>query len=152
MAQQHYLNRSLYDVLIGIDPDVDKSGVALKWTKHKEVYVHSESLLTLAKRLSGFGNYAHEKALVIIEAGWLNKKKNWHAMKDCSDEVKQAAASKVGRNHQIGLSIVQFCEELGLDYFLYKPTKTKKTKTFLKKQFGIIAKNQEEVDAVMLVL
>lgn len=152
MSQQHYPNRSAYDVIIGIDPDVEKSGVACrqKYTNNT-IEVVSYSILPLVRYL-GYVKKQPSKTLVIIEASWLKKKKNWHTGDDVPAGVGQSVAYKVGRNHQVGFTIVEFCEELGLDYFLYIPTQKKKTITFLKKQFGIVAKNQEEVDAVMMVL
>lgn len=153
MSQQHYLNRSAYDVIIGIDPDVDKSGVAIKY-KELNGYVtnHSLSICQLRSFLESMSQ-DERRALVIIEASWLNITTNYHYKGvEKSAKIREYISWCVGRNHQVGFTIVQFCEELGLDYFLQKPTQTKKTKTFLKKNFGIIAKNQEEVDAVMLVL
>ena len=59
------------DLIIGIDPDLEKSGVA----------VLGQSLelknLTFAQTVELFRSHQDEIKKVVIEAGWLNKKSNF---------------------------------------------------------------------------
>ena len=87
------------DVVIGIDPDVDKSGVAF---------------------LECSTENNHQSVRVIIEAGWLNQS-NWHLT---ARDTRAAAAAKgnhAGRNHEVGRKIAEMCDHWQIPYELVKP-------------------------------
>lgn len=145
-----------YDILIGIDPDVNKSGVAIKYKD--EVSVGTMSFFQLFEYLAKFKGY---KVLVRIDAGWLNKPANFRKMiKDdktgewvpMPDSIKERIASKVGRNEQVGKLIGEMCEYLRLEVQLVKPEKQKWSPELFKGATGIETNNQEEIDAGRLVL
>ena len=132
-------------IYIGIDPDVTKSGVAC-WNK---------STMTLTVQcLKFFELFTYLKDVggpnkIIIEAGWLNKKSNYHGAKN--RQYGELIAKHVGRNHEVGMKIAEMCEFLGLKYELYKPDSAKTTPEYFERLTGIKTKSQEKIDAAMLV-
>lgn len=103
------------DVIIGIDPDVDGSGVAVLLPKEREYSLHNYSLPKLVEALHGFDNGEGRSVLVVVEASYLISA-NWHL--DYNDSQRRAAAKgkQVGRNHEIGRQIVEFCKYLNIPY------------------------------------
>lgn len=72
--------REKYDMIIGIDPDVNRNGVAVLDTFHASMELFSYSfaelmeLLPLRKAMAGAkGNHL----LVVVEASWMTQA-NWH--------------------------------------------------------------------------
>jgi hypothetical protein len=135
-------------IYIGIDPDVEKSGIAMWFPDDKKLQ------LNLYKFFELFDFFRTLNALkvefkVIIEAGWLNEKSNYHGAKN--RQYGENIAKKVGRNHETGKKIAEMCEYLGIEYQLYKPTLKKTTPDYFEKLTGIKMKNQEKIDAGMLV-
>lgn len=98
------------DYIIGIDPDVDRSGIALlnvglRKLEEVQALPFPETLEYL--RLTYRRMRVKElRMLVVIEAGWLNKS-HWHLT---PYDNKQAAAAKgnaTGRNHETGRKLVE---------------------------------------------
>ena len=135
-------------VLIGIDPDVDKSGIAIFFSKDNFQLKNLRffELYDLLDRLK-------ESTLEIyIEAGWLNKS-NWHAVVNGSSNINAQIGQRTGANHEAGKKIVEMCEYLGLKYNLIKPTKKKVDSIIFNKITNYKGRtNQEQRDAAMLVL
>lgn len=135
-------------LLIGIDPDVDKSGVAIK--SKKNISLHNwgffelfDNLLTLKKEGA--------QMLVIVEAGWLNKS-NWHKNDKGSAALNAKIGSHTGANHETGKKIVEMLEYLKIIHQLIRPSQSKVNA----KLFKMITKieqrtNQEQRDAYMLI-
>lgn len=101
-------------LVVGIDPDVDKSGVGIIDMERKEVSKASLKLPALVEYLQGI-----EDVMVIIEAGWKNgsnfhlqNKGQWHASK---------IGEQVGRNHEVSKIIGEFCEYHSIPYRFVKP-------------------------------
>ncbi len=139
--------------LIGIDPDIDKSGVCVYRSKESfDLYnLKFFDLFKLLKRLKN-DSIGHTIE-VYIEAGWLNKS-NWHSVKNGSAKINAKIGGYVGANHQVGKLIIEMCEYLGIEYKTPRPNKnTKKvTHEYFSKLTGITKRtNQEQRDAVMLV-
>jgi hypothetical protein len=140
-------------ILIGIDPDTKKSGVAVYNKQTKKLELTTFTFFEL------FDYFLFEKNLitthkidlkVIIEAGWLNKS-NWHT-ENKNKNISTMIGNRTGANHEIGRKIVEMCEYLGLKYELAIPKKSKVAHEYFKKLTGVIEKtNQEERDAAMLV-
>lgn len=148
-------------IIIAIDPDTARSGVAVIHTDQPEVDLYT---LTFAQTIQFIQDtqqraYEHNKTLaIVIEAAWLNKA-NWHL--NLKDTKRQAAAKgySVGRNHQVGLLIHQYCEENLISAHLVKPLRkmwrgpNKKITHQEITHFMPINKNttnQEERDAALL--
>jgi hypothetical protein len=142
-------------ILIGIDPDVDKSGIAVYNTITKQAVVFSMSFFDLYEFLK-----TEKSDLIKIEAGWLNKKSNWHnsyyskkagCIVNNNSSVNQKIAQRVGANHEVGRKIASMCDHLEKKYELVIPRKSKTNSAFFKKLTGIKKSTQDERDACMLV-
>ena len=137
-------------ILIGIDPDCDKSGVAI-WRPSDKCYklfnfIFFELLDFLSVR-------KHNIRLVVIEAGWLNKS-TWHGASGKGCSVSARIGKNVGSNHEAGRKIVEMCEYLRLSYELVKPTA--KSSKLGREEFARITgikgiTNADKRDAMMLV-
>lgn len=106
------------DVIIAIDPDIDGSGVAVVEPAERMMVLHQ---LTLPELVDFFreSKCMYEKLgatyVVVVEASYLISA-NWHL--DWKDSQRKAAAKgkQVGRNHEIGRQIVEFCKHLSIPY------------------------------------
>lgn len=133
-----------FKIFIGIDPDVEKCGYAV-WDKETKEIEHSTlNVADLIEDINLFTVDVH----VILEAGWLIKKSNWHG--GINEFVKQRIAKNVGENHAAGKIIEQFLIKEKISYELVKP-KGKMNAEMFKKITGISRSNQDVRDAVMLV-
>lgn len=102
-------------VIIGIDPDVDKSGVCVYYSSTNVVQLVSMTFPELIQFVS-----CTRDAEVYIEAGWLNHG-NWHLK---GYDNKRLGASKgydVGRNHETGRKIVEMLKYMGFKVKEVKP-------------------------------
>ena len=136
-------------LLIGIDNDVEKSGVCLYYSKTNFELLNL-SFFDLFKKLV-FLNGQNLDIEVFIEAGWLNKS-NWHKVSNGSAAINANIGLRTGANHEVGRKIVEMCQYLGLKHHLIKPTKSKvNAETFkaITKYQG--RTNQEQRDAALLV-
>ena len=143
-----------YNNIIAIDCDVDKSGVAYLFVPTREFTLSS---LTFPKLLDYLQTvkFTIIDVVVIVEAGWLNAKSNFHGQ---SGNAGQRIAKNVGANHQTGKHIIEMCKHIGLEVVEQKPiAKTwrgrdkKITHEELAYFTGIMGKtNQEERDAALL--
>lgn len=131
-------------LILGIDPDVEKNGVAL-WNTLTEKFELIDGLTFWD--LTAFIQRINPD-FIIIEAGWLIKKHNWHGSKNKS--TSERISNNVGRNHQIGRLLEDFCKTFGFSCQLQKP-KGKITAADFEKLTGTKIKNQDLIDAAMLV-
>ena len=129
---------------IGIDPDVHKSGVAV-WDGNDFTHLQTMKFFDLFEYLCFQVNSIDQ---VVIEAGWLNKKANWHGG---NKNTSQRIAGNVGRNHETGRKIVEMCEYLELQYRLVQPRRSKFSRELFERTTGYSIKNQDVIDAAMLV-
>lgn len=153
-------------IIIAIDPDVDKSGVAVWNDDLRSIY--SLSFFDLQEKLLSMS--INTSLIVIVESGWLNKS-NWHSKIYPSGYYSsgqiasiQAQASKIGEkigaNHQVGKIIVELCRYFGIEVIEQKPLakiwgkgKDKISHKELDYFVPNLPKqtNQEERDAVLLL-
>lgn len=133
-------------MIIGIDPDLIKSGVAIitdKMTLHN---------LTFPQLMQLFSDNKDQIKKVVIEAGWLNTKSNFHARHGQSKSAGERIAKNVGENHATGKLIAEMAEYHGLNVILVKPTKKKYTAEEFNRLTGWVGRsNQEQRDAGVLV-
>lgn len=114
-------------VIIGIDPDVDRSGFAQLLLKTMGITFDTLAFPELIKALRKAKDQAiadRSTLRVVVEASWLISH-NWHIG---NGQVRGAGAIaktgyNVGRNHQVGLMIVQYCKALGIDVTEQRPLK-----------------------------
>ena len=131
--------------IIGIDPDSDKSGFAV--LIGDKLTVETVGFFDLLDRLVCMNPH-----LVVIEAGWLIKTANWHFAKNKA--IAGKIGHDVGRNHQAGIYIAEFCERRGYKVKLVKPTpsRSKVGGKFFERLTGIKQSNPEKRDAAILIL
>lgn len=144
--------KKINDVFIGIDPDVEKSGVAYKEGELIELsnlsffelydyflYVKQSQVITM------------QKVLVVVEGGWLNKS-NWHKSEKGSAALNAKIGSRTGANHETGKKIVEMLDYLDIPYKVTKPTRKKVKAKEFKNLTNVMGRtNQEQRDAFMLI-
>lgn len=132
-------------MIVGIDPDIDKSGVAVLHDTKRIEY----SVLSFVD-LAGFVKMnAKIIKCVYLEAGWLNKSIH-HFAKNKS--IAGRIGKNVGQNHAAGQLLKQVIEAEGVKVILVKPTKSKLDAEQFKRLTKIETRtNQEQRDAVMLI-
>ena len=100
------------DIIIAIDPDIERSGVAELDKRTKQIKLFSFSFPDLMDYLISMKRICEIKNLrpeVIVEAGWLNKG-NWH-LSDADSKYSAAEKGRqTGRNHETGRKIVEMCK------------------------------------------
>lgn len=133
---------------IGIDPDVDSSGIAF-WI-NGQLRLHTMKFFELMNALEDVQMTAVD-VFVRLEAGWLNTKSNWHEEK-LGARVASRIGAKTGANHQVGKLIEEMLLYLNIPYELVKPTQKKVKQDFFKALTKYPHRtNQEQRDAAMLV-
>lgn len=111
------------DTVIGIDPDVDKNGVAVLDcnTRTLEISTYTfPDLLDYLLYLKRAAEVQGKNTLVIVEAGWMNQG-NWHLRNHDNKNVAVAKGVHQGRNEQVSRIIGQMCDHFGLHYEFIKP-------------------------------
>ena len=133
-------------IIIGIDPDLDKSGVAI-YRPDQSLELHC---LTFPEVLSLFDEQAGNIQKVVIEAGWLNAKSNFHGA--TNKNIAERIGKNVGENHAAGKLLECCARAKGLDVQLLRPTAKKKNAEQFKRITGYQGStNPEKRDAGMLV-
>lgn len=102
-----------YSWIIGVDPDVDKSGVAVicKRGPQKARWVSSLSFPALVdwlRALPGDG-----ETIVVVEDSWTHGGQ-WHLPPRVSPRAAAKIGENTGRCHQVGRLIVEMCNHLGI--------------------------------------
>lgn len=141
-------------MLIGIDPDVDKSGVAVK--VNRTIQLKSLTFFSLFDFLNQ--NKA-SIANVRIEASWPIRH-NWNKKITGSAAINARIGNKTGSNHETGRKIVEMCQYLSIPYQEVKPLRKcwkgrdgKITHEELARITQLPKRtNQEERDACLLIL
>ncbi|WP_338562508.1 hypothetical protein [Acinetobacter sp. KS-LM10] len=133
-------------MIIGIDPDLIKSGVAIL----------GDSLelktLTFAETVELFRTQQDQIKKVVIEAGWLNSKSNMHGRIGQRKSVGERIAKNVGENHATGKLLVEMAKSFNLNVVEVRPTRTKKNAEEFKRITGYLGRTNSEVrDAGMLI-
>lgn len=91
-------------LVIAIDPDTAKNGVAQMEGKGRKVFVQSLNFphtLELLREAVIVAEREGDDLLVVVEAGWLNRP-NWHWAHRDSPNVVAKKGYDVGRNAQVG--------------------------------------------------
>jgi hypothetical protein len=140
------MNKTFY---IGIDPDLDRSGVAIFEKDNKILVLKNLSFWQLFDLLKEH----NEKIIIVrIEAGWLNKKSNWHTEYGQTKTKGESIARNVGENHAVAKLIVQMCIYLELKYEIIQPRAHKTDATLFRAITKYDGKtNQDNRDAAMLL-
>lgn len=112
-----------HDVLISVDPDIEKSGFAYLDVNTREISLFSytfpelvKSCETIRKELESEG----KRLKIIVEAGWINSS-NWHLMPYFSKSMCCEIGRRTGENHGTGKIIVYYLKDLGYDVEEVRP-------------------------------
>lgn len=110
------------ELIIGIDPDVDKSGVATLHRSDHTLRLESLTFPELTELLRRLADLRPESngLLVVIEAGWLNRA-HWHITAHDTRASAAAKGNAAGRNHQVGRLLAEMCEYYKIPYRLQRP-------------------------------
>lgn len=137
---------------IGIDPDTDKSGVAIWNNENSEVKLMNLELPVLIDTIEEANKFDND-ILVVIEKGENNKSIFHMAI---TKAVAGAIGVKVGKNFQVTNDIEKFMIHLGIKYEFFTPNKStpKYTHKFSKSIFNFKGKrtNQEQRDALRCIV
>lgn len=147
-----------YDNIIAIDPDKDKSGVAFLKPKTRQLEVTNLTfplLLDYLQHAKKKGEETHESLIVVVEAGWMVKKSNFH---DAQGHRAEKIAKDVGANHETGRKVVEMCRHYGIKVLEHAPLRKgwkgkdgKITHEELASFSGIMGRtNQDARDAALL--
>ena len=113
------------DVIIGIDPDTDKSGGATLDTATKEVVLFSASfpkLLDYLQWIRQMELQGSAKVVVVVEASW-KISTNWHTKRGESIRTAARKGKDAGRCHEVGRKIVECAQYYGLEVVEKLPLK-----------------------------
>lgn len=113
----------MYNIIIGVDPDSGRDGVAVLHTATKKVEVYETTFAHTMQLLQKWNMECltrHMSMMVYIEGGWLNKG-NYHLNPRCSPQKAAAIGVDQGRNHQRGLDLVEYCEWQKIPYTVIRP-------------------------------
>lgn len=133
------------NLIIGIDGDLRKSGVAT--LNNSNLTLQNLSFTELVEYLMSVKPSVKK---IVIEAGWLNEKSNWHNQKN--PQIAAKIGKNVGENHATGKLIAEMAVYLGFVVELVRPTTRKLDAEQFKRVTGYVSRtNQETRDAGMLV-
>jgi hypothetical protein len=134
-------------ILIGIDPDTEKSGVAIK---SDELKLYNMTFFELYDFLTTFKPET-EIIKVYIECGFLNGG-NRHQVSGGSIALNSKIGERIGANHEVAKKICEMCEHLKIEFIQVRPTITKTNSDYFKKITGYSKRtNQEQRDACLLI-
>lgn len=135
-------------LIIGIDPDVTKSGFAFR--NGNTVELKTLTFFELFETLR-FYKEREVKPTVYVECGALNKS-NWHSKAAKSSKWNANIGAALGRNFETANKIIEMCEYLQIPYQKIQPKRSKIKTDEFKKLTGYTGRtNQEERDAFMLI-
>ena len=105
------------DVIIGIDPDVEKSGFATLETSTGKVWCAAYDFPTMYGSIMAHAEDASingKSITVVIEAGWKNAT-NWHVSTKDTPWLAAKKGLAVGRNQQVGKILSELLRAEGID-------------------------------------
>lgn len=154
------IQRRKIDIIIAIDPDVEKNGVAYLNCENKNLEISTLSfpeLLDYLRYVQRCAETTQKHLVVVVEAGYMNKG-NWHLN---PKDTKAAAAAKgnhAGRNHETARKIVEMCKHWQMEVKevkslekCWKGKDRKITHEELARFTGVMGRtNQEGRDAALL--
>ena len=154
------MQRRKIDIIIAIDPDMEKNGVAYLNCENKNLEISTLSfpeLLDYLRYVQRCAETTQKHLVVVVEAGYMNKG-NWHLN---PKDTKAAAAAKgnhAGRNHETARKIVEMCKHWQMEVKEVKPLEKcwkgkdrKITHEELARFTGVMGRtNQEGRDAALL--
>ncbi len=147
-----------HQIVIGIDPDTEKSGVAFLELATKTLEAACLEFPVLIDYLKTEKEKADKNGLnliVVVEAAWLIPKSNWHGKQGGRAEK---IAKNVGANHETGKKIIEMCKHLKIPVVEQRPLKKiwtgrngKITHEEIQKITGLTGRTNQEVRDAALI-
>lgn len=117
-------------VVIGIDPDVEKSGCCVIYP-NKDIQLDTLSFPKLIEKIENI--FTISEVIVIVEAGWLNSKSdfslfaNGRKMIPISEAlIATKKAKNTGSNHAVGKLLIEMLQHKGIEVKEMKPLSKKR--------------------------
>lgn len=141
-------------IYIGIDPDTDKSGIAIY--SEGITTLHNFGYMQLFEILKKYATLSKKHRItIVIEKGELNKA-IFNANRAVNKQVAAKIGTSVGRNFEATNIIEQFCIYHNLDYEFFVPNKhtPKLNNKFIQQNFEVNVKrtNEEQRDALRCII
>ena len=137
------------DILIGIDPDVDRNGAALLDIRTRKLEISTLAFPDLIDYIIYQQRAAEVQGRilkVVVEAGWMNQG-NWHLRNSDTKAVAVAKGVHQGRNEQVSRLIGEMCQHHRVQYEFIRPITHEELAYFT----GIHGRtNQEGRDAALI--
>ena len=149
-----------HQIVIGIDPDVEKSGMGFLEVSTRKLEASTLTFPELLDYLQFVKKQSEERdetVVVVVEASWLISH-HWQTKRGDNQRVTAMKGNSAGRNHEVGRKIVEKCEHYGLEVVEQRPLRKcwkgrdgKITHEELEYFTGLRGRtNQEMRDAVLL--
>lgn len=108
-------------IYIGIDPDTDRSGVAIFSNNVMQCAALAfADMVGLILQMHKEAEQQGDELIVVVEAGWLNKS-NWHITFRDNAYLAAAKGISVGRNQQVGKCLVELLRAENVQVVEQKP-------------------------------
>lgn len=108
-------------LIIGIDPDIHKSGIALYWKEKGKRHLTLENW----KFFELYDFLYNNQEIIkygVVEAGYLNSKSNFRDSK-ANARASSRIGKNVGSNHECARKIIEMFEYLEIPVYPVKPLK-----------------------------
>lgn len=112
-------------IILGIDPDVDQSGIARLDVAERKCYADHMPFALLIEYCNTMKEVARRRGRhlkVVVEASWLSGH-NWHISRFDNPAVAAKKGEGVGRMHETGRKIVEMLEHSGIEVVEQHPLK-----------------------------
>lgn len=108
-------------IYIGIDPDTDRSGVAIFSNNVMQCAALAfADMVGLILQMHKEAEQQGDELIVVVEAGWLNKS-NWHVTGKDNAFLAAMKGLAVGRNQQVGKCLVELLRAENVQVIEQKP-------------------------------
>ncbi len=114
------MKRNRPDVVIGIDPDVELSGVARVDVANGTAWTDPLPLPLLLDYVASVALDSALTVVVVVEASWTSSH-NWHVRPCGGARAAAKTGYNVGRNHQTGMDIVELLRHRGISVVEKQP-------------------------------
>ena len=103
-----------HDIIIGIDPDVEQSGVARLDVTARKSWADTLPFPMLVEYVRTVHRQNAGKVTVVVEASW-HKTHNWHLSRYDRPGVAAKKGYDEGRNHEAGRKLVEVLQYYGIE-------------------------------------
>ena len=117
MEEQAKYTTKKQTYVVGIDPDVEKSGVAILNTRTNVLTVYS---MTFPEAIEHIKTMPVDDTIVYVEAGWLNKA-HWHLSRYDTGQSAAYKGNQAGRNHETGRKLIECLQYYNIKAKAVKP-------------------------------